>query len=75
MLAEKNEEGETLMQEKVVVLGQEARAEAEEVVDINREEMMLNAEKIEIEMHHSFAINVFKIVRAITFYVTRFNKW
>jgi hypothetical protein len=36
--------------------------EAEEVVDINREEMMLNAEKIEIEMHHSFAINVAKKV-------------
>ncbi len=32
MLAEKNEEGETLMQEKGVVPGQEARAEAEEVV-------------------------------------------
>lgn len=32
------------------------------MVDINREEMMLNVEKIEIEMHHSSALNVAKKV-------------
>ena len=64
MLAEKNEEGETLMQERGVVPGQEAKAEEEEVVAEDEEAAAMYSVATEEELTEEVRENV-PIVRDV----------
>jgi hypothetical protein len=64
MLAEKNEEGETLMQERGVVSGQEAKAEEEEVVAEDEEAAAMYSVATEEELTEEVRENV-PIVRDV----------